>query len=322
VSTPTCQSHPASLWDGFWGIQLLHAGQSLGLFAALEQPLTAIQLAKKLRLEVRYTELWCTAAAACSLLEESQGSFSTPQSITGWLAESQGFTASHLHLSQRLNESFQAVFAGRALPEPPISLRLILSESLLQNYRWVFQQVPAQLPAFAQKLQQGSRALELGCGIGLGLGVLRQNYANLELYGLEADFECAREAERATRAVIHLGELPGDRFGKTFDLVICFRALATCAKPEELVSECARLLSPDGWLVLGTELQDLDGRRKSSARSQGELFAYQLLAGETEVNFFTRDGLIGMLDRFNLKVEAEVEAPDWGTPLYLCTRQG
>lgn len=312
---------PAWLWEGFWGVQLLHAGQSLGLFEALEQPHTAGELAAKLRLEARYTELWCRAAAACELLIQEQDRFETAPSMRDWLRESRGFTESHLHLSHRLNETFQAVFSGRALPEPPISLRLILSESLLQNYRWLFETVPASQPDFADALQGASRALEVGCGIGLGLGVLRSHFPQLELYGLEADFDCAREAERATRAVIHVGETPGERFGKPFDIVICFRALAAAPQPEELLGQCAQAMAEGGWLVLGSELQDQADQRKSSARSLGELFAYQLLAGEGEVNFLTREQLLEMLDRQGLDVEAEVRAPDWGTPLLLCRRR-
>ncbi len=315
------RKHPSSLWDGFWGVHLLHVGQSLGLFAIFSEPVNPTEAAARMQLETRYLEVWCRAAAACGLLECRGDSYLTPVPLREWLQQSQGFTHSHLNLWQRLQETFQAVLTGRALPEPPISMRVILAEGLLQNYRWVFEQVPGDIPAFAHALANARRVLEVGCGMGLGLGVLRTNYPQLELYGLEADFDCAREAERASRAVIHLGELPGDRFGKAFDLVVCFRALATAKRPETLLQECSKLLSPGGWLVLGTELQDRDGLRKSSTRSLGELFAYQLLAGETEINVFTSEQLEEMLDGFGLKVEATVEAPDWGTPLYLCSRR-
>lgn len=313
--------HPALLWEGFWGIQLLHMGQSLGLFEALREPHTAAELAGRLRLESRYTELWCSAALACGLLRQEGPRYQSPPGLDEWLLDSAGFTESHLNLASRMHETFQAVFHGRALPEPPISLRLMLSESLLRNYRWALTEVPRQVPGYAEALRKGERALQVGCGIGLGLGVLKSHYGHLELYGLEADFESASEAERATRGVIHLGELPAEKFNQPFDVILIFRALAMASQPEELLAQCSRLLSPEGWLVLGTELQDPAERRKRSARSLGEHFAYQLMAGEAEVNFFGRDVLLSMLDRYDLKVEAEVEAPDWGTPLFLCTRQ-
>lgn len=321
MSDSTGSNHPAHLWEGFWGIHLLHVGQRVGLFQALREPMTASALASKLHLETRYTELWCTAAVACGLLECESERFRCPERLRDWLQLSQGFTESHLHLSSRLQETFQAVLSGRALPEPPVALRLILSESLLRNYLWVFEQVPAESPEFAAALRRSTRALEIGCGLGLGLGVLRSHFSHLELYGLEADFECAREAERSSRAVVHVGDLPGDRFGKNFDLIVCFRALASAAQPEELLYDCARLLTPNGWLVLGTELQDQERSRKSSARSLGELFAYQMLMGQAQVNFFNSTELRAMLERADLEIQAEIDAPDWGTPLYLCTRK-
>lgn len=319
MNDPQRTRHPAHLWEGFWGIQLLYIGQSLGLFCSLSEPMKASELASKLQLEARYTERWCSAASASGLLEHKNGRYQTPPELKEWLTLSRGFTESHLHLSQRLNETFHAVLSGRALPEPPIALRLMLSESLLRNYLWLFEQVPSQFPDFAKALQTGSRALEIGCGLGQGLGVLRSHFSHLELYGIEADFECAREAERVTRAVVHVAELPGDRFGKTFDIVLCFRALASASKPEELLDECSQLLSPGGWLILGTELQDHHNERKSHARSLGELFAYQMLMGEANVNFFTDQKIQDMLGSSQLKVEAKVLAPDWGTPVYLCT---
>ena len=325
MTTPnhSTEHHPASLWEGFWGVQLLHVGQSLGLFSTLVEPQTAADSSVKLRLDPAYTELWCQAALASRLLDKTEdGRYYTPPHLIDWLRESEGFTQSHIHLCQRMNETMQAVFHGRALPEPPIALRLILQESLAQNYTWLFCDVARQVPDFAQALQEGQRVLEVGCGVGLGLAMLRSYYPHLEIYGLEADFDCAREAERATRSVIHIGDLPGDRFGKAFDLVICFRALAGATKPEELLAECSRLLKPGGWLVVGSEVQAEDERRKSAARSLGEHFAYQLLAGESRVSIFPKEQLLSMFDRFNLNLVQEIEAPDWGTPLFLCTRQG
>ena len=319
IAAPT---NPANLWDGFWGIQLLHVGQTLGLLESLEQERSSEELAEKLRLEPRYTELWCLAAHSLGLLEQRESRFQTPQHLRDWLTRSRGFTESHLNLSGRLHETFQAVFASRALPEPPIALRLILGESLLENYRWALEDVPAQMPELARALESAKRALEVGCGTGLGLSLLRSHYTQLELYGLEADYECAREAERSTRAVIHVGDLPGDHFGKSFDLIVCFRALAGAKQPETLLSQCAGLLSKSGWLLLGSEVQDDEAGRKSQGRARSEHFVYQLLSGEASINFFTRDQLMERLHQAGLHVLREFPAPDWGTPLFLCNRRG
>ncbi len=322
MTPPAIKPDPTSLWEGYWGIQLLHIGQSLGLFEALVEPRSAEDLAKKLRLESRYTKLWCSAAESCGLLESKESSYQTPLAFQDWMTRSRGFTESHLNLTNRMNETFQAVFAGRALPEPPIALRLILGDSLLQNYRWALEDVPSQLPEFGHALATAQRALEVGCGTGLGLSLLRSHYSQIELYGLESDYECAREAERSTRAVIHVGDLPGDHFGKTFDIVLCFRALSTSKQPDELLSQCSRLLNPDGWLLLGSEIQEQETARKSQARAHAEHFVYQLLSGEASVNFFTRNELLAKLQACGLEIVHEFSAPDWGTPLFLCKQRG
>ncbi len=316
-------THPAYLWEGFWGIQLLHVGQSLGLFEAFDKSRTAAQTAAALNLDVRYVDLWCGAARSARLLELVEGEhYRTPPQHADWIRMSAGFTHSHLHLVGRANETLQALFHGRALPEPPISLKLILQESLSQNYRWLFQDIPRQFPDFGKALDQAHRVLEVSCGLGLGLGVLRTLYSNLELYGLEPDYECAREAERATRAVIHVGDFPGERFEKEFDAVVCFRGLALSPDPEKLLQECSRILRPDGWFILGSETTNSGDSRKTEARSLGEHFTYQLLAGQSPINVFPREQLTEMLTKVGFRIENEVAAPDWGTPLYLCSHRG
>lgn len=315
-------THPATLWEGYWGIQILHVGQSLGLFGAFEQSRTSVQAANALNLDVRYVQLWCRAAQSAGLLESKDDHYRTPPQHADWIQMSEGFTHSHLHLVGRANETLQALFHGRALPEPPISLKLILQESLSQNYRWLFQDIPRQFPDFGKVLDQAHRVLEVSCGLGLGLGVLRTLYSNLELYGLEPDYECAREAERATRAVIHVGDFPAERFEKEFDVVVCFRGLASSPDPEKLLQQCSRVLGPKGWLVLGSETSGSGDSRKTATRSLGEHFTYQLLAGQSPINVFSHENLTEMLTKAGFRVENEIAAPDWGTPLYLCSHQG
>ncbi len=308
---------PASLWDGFWGIQLLHIGQSLGLFEALAEPRSDKALATSMGLELHFTSLWCRAAASAGLLSEVEGRYQTPAESREWLEQSQGFTSSHVHLVSRMNETLEAVFHGRALPEPPIALKLVLQKALQRNYQWLYQEVPEAVPEFEKRLKSCRKMLEVGCGLGLGLLEMGAHYPSAELYGLEGDYECAREAERATRAVVHIGQHP--RFDTQFDLIVSFRSLGLVDEPGQLIKECYELLTPGGWFVVGTEME-CKSERKSELRSSSERFAYELLAGESKLRFLNRKELEEHLKAAGFKIENEIDGPDWATPLILCSR--
>lgn len=314
-------THPSELWRGYWGIQVLHAGQSMGLFQALSQPNSVGALAQQLQLEPRYLQLWCEAAESYGLLERRDDKYVTPDTCGEWLHRSGGFTQSHLHLSRRMTETMQAVFGGRALPEPPISLRLLLQESLQANYEWLFQESTQAWPPLEKILTGENRVLEVGCGVGYGLSHLRTFHPNLELVGLEVDYECAQEAERATKAVIHISESPGNRFGRPFNLILCFRSLSAAAEPEKLLRDCAETLAEGGVFILGSEVTDIDNQRKSGPRLQGEKLAYNILAGEALVNEYSREELKTLLSNSGFELKKEVDAPDWATPLFICERK-
>lgn len=314
--------HPSELWQGFWGVQVLHVGQSLGLFEALTIAKSAESLAAERGLEPRYVKLWCEAALSYRLLVQEAENYQTDPECARWLLESQGFTFTHLHLARRANEMLSAVFGGRALPEPQISLRLMLQENLQANYQWFFQQCAQANSQLESRLSQPGRVLEIGCGVGYGLSFLRNFYPALELFGLEADFECAQESERTTKSIIHVGELPGKRFAQGFDLIICFRSLSAVSAPRQLLLECAELLKDDGFFLLGSETNDENPGRKCVARQRGERLAYNLLAGESLVNSFSRAELLALLSESGLRVENEIPAPDWATPILICRKGG
>ena len=115
---------------------------------------------------------------------------------------------------------------------------------------------------------------------------------------------------------------PAERFEKEFDVVVCFRGLASSPDPEKLLKQCSRVLGPKGWLVLGSETSGSGDSRKTATRSLGEHFTYQLLAGQSPINVFSHVHLTEMLKKAGFRVENEVAAPDWGTPLYLCSHEG
>ena len=120
------------------------------------------------------------------------------------------------------------------------------SEGLSRRFR-LFAQLFGRLP-----LPQRARILELGCGpgtyvrylAGLGHAVVGVDYALPSLHrALEAD------PGRIGRYVAADGyALP---FGaKAFDLVVCIGVLQASSRPEQILDEMARVLSPQGIIVV------------------------------------------------------------------------
>jgi SAM-dependent methyltransferase len=101
----------------------------------------------------------------------------------------------------------------------------------------------------------GGRVLEIGCGSGLFLHVLRE--AGWEVTGLDtskADVDYARErfGLEVTRGTVEA--LAGER-GR-WDLVVMVYVLEHIATPAETLGLVFDLLRPGGWLVLGLPVLD------------------------------------------------------------------
>lgn len=110
------------------------------------------------------------------------------------------------------------------------------------------------------------RVLDIGCGVGIELDVIKEAYPDADTWGV--DFSDA--AIDVVRKHGHNGlvgrveelELPADYF----DLVLSMHVIEHVGEPDQFVAEAIKLLSPGGTLVLATPNTDcvdfnLFGRR-------------------------------------------------------------
>ena len=109
------------------------------------------------------------------------------------------------------------------------------------------------------------RVLEVGCGSGLFLEVLRG--AGYEVEGLETSEGDARYArERLGLSVVHGAlDTPGLMPGR-YDAVLLVNVLEHILDPQDAVSRIRRLLRPGGWVVLGIPVIDSGQARWLGAR--------------------------------------------------------
>ncbi len=117
---------------------------------------------------------------------------------------------------------------------------------------------------FASKFCEEKDVLEVGCGVGLGLGYLSKK-ARKVVGGdcTENMVKCAQEYYKGRVEIrcLDAHELPFNN--DSFDVVILFEAIYYLAHPEKFLDECQRILRKNGVLLICLPNKDWSGFCKS-----------------------------------------------------------
>lgn len=110
---------------------------------------------------------------------------------------------------------------------------------------------------FAASLSRGERAIDLGCGTGYGTAELAAG--GWRIVGMDRVAPAARARGSAARFV--RGDLERLPFAaRSFDTVTSFQVIEHLADPRAYLEQIARVLAPDGVLLLSTpNLRQSDG---------------------------------------------------------------
>ncbi len=309
--------------EGFWATWLLHVGRELSLFRGLRQGRkSSVELAEELGYNGDYTRVWCQAARAFDfLVGDEESGFEVEPGCLQWLEQTGAWATTYIRVSQRVVESMQAVFQGKAFPEPNLSLRMLLRDGLRTSYQWLWGELVHEVPALEEKMRAGGRLIEFGCGTGCGLELLRDHYPDYELTGIERDYDCAREAERATKAVIVVGSAEESRYETRFDVAVFHRSLAQSESPRKALERAAAALRPGGLLVISSEAELPDSA--SSARLRlGERFFYQMFLAPEALSELKMVDIRSWCAALDLEEVNYLEAPDYGSPTVVFRRLG
>lgn len=131
--------------------------------------------------------------------------------------------------------------------DPPFMSGRIIEAEHFARYAW------------AARFASGRRVLDAACGMAYGTAMLAAAGAT-EAVGVDQDegviARVGAAAPSSTRFdVADLRELPyGD---DEFDLVVCFEAIEHVPEPEVVLDELARVLGPDGLLIVSTPNRDV-----------------------------------------------------------------
>jgi 2-polyprenyl-3-methyl-5-hydroxy-6-metoxy-1,4-benzoquinol methylase len=113
------------------------------------------------------------------------------------------------------------------------------------------------LPDVLARLDNGGRALDVGCGVGRVCIALAKAFPKAEIVGLDPDPESIRQAEAAAAAAGLNGRIrylvrttAEAEAGDGFDLITAFDCIHDFAAPEQTLAEIRALLKPDGTLFI------------------------------------------------------------------------
>lgn len=258
-----------TLWRdgvGFWRVWVLTLGCRHRLFDGLHRapPNDAVRV-------------WRDAALALGLVARRRGRL-VPALVLD--PARPDYVAGHLMFGALRSLDYDAMgdlFArGRTIP---LLSRPRRNEAIEEATRWDHVMFLRRLPREVRaRLEQGCDVLELGCGAGRWLAMMRREFPRSRFRGVDPDPETGAEpgtAESAGRTagadVVYLGEV----------LLVTRR--------KRTLANCARVLRPGGHLLV---LEAFLPERVSGGKWEAVLFAMQLDEALQGVRFMKRSELV------------------------------
>jgi SAM-dependent methyltransferase len=249
---------------------LVVIGEKFGLYKAMAQagPLTSVELAQRTGTDERYVREWLNAQAA--------GGYVEFDAVTGLysLSEEQAFTLADENSPAYLPGAFLlAVSALRAVPQITERFRtgegfgwhehdhgLFRGTELFFRPGYAANLIASWIPSLEgveEKLKQGARVADVGCGLGASTILMAQAYPNSRFAGYdyhEGSIQMARQraaeagvADRVTFDVAPAKSYPGT----DYDFVAFFDCLHDMGDPVGAAAHVRQTLASDGtWMIV------------------------------------------------------------------------
>jgi 2-polyprenyl-3-methyl-5-hydroxy-6-metoxy-1,4-benzoquinol methylase len=253
---------------GLFASVLAIVGDRLGLFRALADhgPASADELAERAAVDERYALEWLRGMHAAGTLElDGDGRFGLPAEHAQVLATEGGpfFMAGAFELTygylQPIDRLIEAFRSGGGVPQSAYPREtwdgMCRFSRPFYNHLLVQQWIPA-IDGLAERLEQGARWADVGCGAGHALIRLAEAYPNSTFVGydqFDRQLDLARSA--ATEAGVHdrvRFELLDAASGipERFDVISTFDVVHDAVDPDALARAIRQALVDDGIYFL------------------------------------------------------------------------
>ena len=259
-----------TLWRdgiGFWRVWVLTLGKRHGLFEDLSKPAPN-----------EAVRLWRDAAVALGLLNRT---LKPAPGVKALLLDRDhpDYLAGHLMYGALRSLDYDAMGdffkTGKTLD---LLARPRRNEAVEEATHWDHVMFLRKLPREVRaRLKKGCDVLELGCGTGKWLALMRREFPKSTFRGVDPDPD--------TGAEVGFAETAGETAGA--DVVYLGEVLHLTDRAKTLAN-CARVLRPGGHLLV---LEGFMPERVSSKKWEGVLFAMQLDQALQGARFMRRSDL-------------------------------
>ena len=251
-------------------------GHRTHLFDALARlgEVTAAELAGGAGLNERYVREWLGAMVAGRVVEldPDTGRYSLPPEHGAWLTRAASpnniaVTAQYVALLGQVEDDVVRCFReGGGVPYERFGRfhEVMAEESDQTTISGLLDSILPVVPGLAERLEQGIRAADLGCGRGRALLCLADAFPRSTFVGYDLSQDAiAWACDRAQALGLDnvsfeardLTTFDVDAVPESFDLVTTFDAVHDQASPLALLRGIRRSLAPDGVYLM----QDIDG---------------------------------------------------------------
>ncbi len=262
-----------TLWRdgvGFWRVWVITLGRRHGLFDGLHR-----------RPANEAVRLWRDAARALGLIARKHGRLVPAPGVPSLLLDRRhpDYLAGHLMFGALRSLDYDAMGAlfGKGRTLSPLS-RPRRNESIEEATHWDHVMFLRRLPRDVRsRMERGCDVLELGCGTGKWLDLMRREFPRSTFRGVDPDPD--------TGAPRGYAETAGKTAGA--DIVYLGEVLLLTDRKRTLAN-CARVLRPGGFLLV---LEGFMPERVTSGTWEAVLFAMQLDEALQGVRFMKRSEL-------------------------------
>ena len=268
---------------------LVLIGEKLGLFKAMAGAglITAKELAERTGTFERYVGEWLPAMAAGGYVEydkESGTYFLTPEQAfafadetsAGYMAGAFQAATAAIRSEAKIADAFRT---GKGVGWHEHDPELYIGAERFYKPNYVAHLVSSWLPALdgvEQKLKDGARVADVGCGYGVSTILMAQAFPNSRFFGFdyhELSIQWARKraeeggvSDRVCFETVSAKDMPGD----TYDLITMFDCLHDMGDPVGVARHMRKAITHDGtWMIVEPFAED---RVEDNFNPVGRLF--------------------------------------------------